>query len=132
MLARQSFHPQLIYGRLREQAYLLSRSELFLLLVAACVLLFIVGVWLRSACAGPPPLESASITVQPGDTLWSLAEEYGDPDEYILERVDVLARANGLRRGQVLREGQTLVVPVGNRSAKEYYGGRYASTEIAD
>jgi hypothetical protein len=47
------------------------------------------------------------IVVQPGDSLWSLAESLA-PGQDPRPVVDVLARANG---GTTLRAGQSLVVP---------------------
>ncbi|GEM_PF-5082746 len=106
--------------------------ETALLVVTVCVLLFVAGMWMRNALASDAPLMKVEITVGRGDTLWSIAQEYGDPDQYILERVDALAKANNLKRGAVLREGQTLVIPVTSRNAKLYCGGTYASRQIAD
>jgi len=53
----------------------------------------------------------ATITVRPGDTLWSLAGRYGDPHQTIVRRVDALTRANRLPAGATLVPGQTLLVP---------------------
>jgi LysM repeat protein len=103
-----------------------------LLVIAVIVLLLVVGMWLRNVMLGGVPPVMATVTVKQGDTLWSLAEQYGDPNQYILERVNALVQANGLERSQALRAGQTLVIPVTNRSARLYYGGQYASREIAE
>lgn len=54
------------------------------------------------------------ITVRHGDSLWSLAKRYGDPNVYILDRVDTLARANGFSSSATLQPGQRIIVPVGN------------------
>jgi len=54
------------------------------------------------------------MTVHPGDSLWSLAKRYGDPDAYMLDRVDAIARANGIGQTAPLFPGQRLVVPVSN------------------
>jgi hypothetical protein len=54
------------------------------------------------------------MTVQPGDSLWSLAQRYGDPKAYILDRVDVLARANQMQSTSSLMPGQRIVIPVSN------------------
>jgi len=113
-------------------ASVVNRAELSLLLVAACILLFVIGIWLRNVAVGSAPPTMVTATVRPGDTLWRLAAKYGDPDQYILERVSALAKANGLEKNRMLREGQTLVIPVGGKSAKLYYGGKYASRRIAD
>ena len=113
-------------------ASVVNRAELSLLLVATCILLFVIGIWLRNVAVGSAPPTTVTITVQPGDTLWRLAAKYGDPDRYILERVSALAKANGLEKNRMLREGQALAIPVGGKSAKLYYGGKYASRQIAD
>jgi len=112
-------------------ASVVNRAELSLLLVTACILLFVIGMWLRNVAVGSAPPTMVTVTVRPGDTLWKLAGEYGDPDRYILERVSALAKANGLEKNRMLREGQTLAIPVSS-SAKLYYGGKYASRRIAD
>jgi LysM repeat protein len=54
------------------------------------------------------------MTVQPGDSLWSLAQRYGNPETYILDRVDVLAQANKMLATSSLMPGQRIVVPVSN------------------
>ncbi|MBC8103521.1 MAG: LysM peptidoglycan-binding domain-containing protein [Cytophagales bacterium] len=54
------------------------------------------------------------MTVQRGDSFWSLAKRYGDPHTYILDRVDTLARANHLSATSTLMPGQRIVVPVTN------------------
>ena len=52
--------------------------------------------------------------VQPGDSFWSLAKRYGDPNAYILDRVDVLAQANKMSAASPLMPGQRIVIPVSN------------------
>jgi hypothetical protein len=54
------------------------------------------------------------VTVAPGDSLWSLSDRYGDPAAGRLERIDALARANGLRPNTRLVAGEKLLVPVTN------------------
>lgn len=74
-----------------------------------------VGLRLWQAAAAVPAASlSVPMTVRPGDSLWSLARRYGDPRDYILERVDRLARANRLPPGASLTPGQRLLVPVAN------------------
>ena len=57
-----------------------------------------------------------SKTVARGDTLAGLAYRYGDPNTYILEREDQIARANHLRGTAPLFPGQHLQIPVTNPS----------------
>jgi len=86
---------------------------MIVLIVSVCALLA-VGI-LTLAAEKPSPAMTA-VSVRSGDTLWSLAAEYGDPDKYILERIDELKQANGLKGGQPLYEGQVLMVPNVQRS----------------
>ena len=123
MTTMQLIHPETSIRHARPRVRALSPVELLLILAATCTLMLAFGLWARNTIAGPVPPVMANITVQPGDTLWSLAKQYGDPDQYILERVHALAKANNLQRGDALHVGQTLVIPVTNRSAKLYYGG---------
>ncbi len=55
-----------------------------------------------------------SKAVKRGDTLASLAQRYGNPNTYILEREDQIARANHLTGTQPLLPGQHLQIPVTN------------------
>lgn len=48
-------------------------------------------------------------TVQPGDTLWSIASRFGTS-------VDILMHANGLNNPNQLQSGQTLHIPVSPNS----------------
>ncbi len=90
--------------------------------MAACIMVMIF--WAQSASANRVQPVMKVIIVHNGDTLWSLASKYGDPHQYILERVDALEKANGLKQGAVLRAGLALNVPVANPSLKLYYGGK--------
>lgn len=107
-----------------------GRLRLGLLVVIGCALVLAIGMWTRNILAADRTVMNIEITVGHGDTLWSIAGEYGDPNEYILKRMDKLVRANNLRRGEVLREGQTLVIPVTSSCAKLYSGGTYASRQV--
>ena len=55
-----------------------------------------------------------SKAVKRGDTLASLAQRYGNPSTYILQREDQIARANHLTGNQPLLPGQHLQIPVTN------------------
>ncbi|MES1227321.1 MAG: LysM peptidoglycan-binding domain-containing protein [Armatimonadota bacterium] len=54
------------------------------------------------------------MAVRTGDTLWSLAQRYGNPAEPVLDRIDTLAHANGIKASTTLVPGQRLMVPVQN------------------
>ena len=53
-------------------------------------------------------------TVKRGDTLAGLALRYGDPNTYLLQREDQIARANHLHGSAPLLPGQHLQIPVTN------------------
>lgn len=55
-----------------------------------------------------------TVTIQPGDTLWSLARRYGNPNDNILDRVDSLVVENGFTDGVSLHPGQRVKVRVEN------------------
>lgn len=59
--------------------------------------------------AQPLPVAVTSYTVQPGDTLWTIARRL-DPDGDARVGVDRLMRLNGLRSGTVY-PGRTLQIP---------------------
>ncbi len=61
-----------------------------------------------------PQTVTISKAVKRGDTLTSLARRYGNPDTYILEREDQIARANHLTGLTPLLPGQHLQIPVTN------------------
>ena len=86
--------------------------------VIALTALLIAGYTIarQRASTGTPakaPL-TVRVTVAPGDSLWSLARRYGDPDDYIEDNVDAMARANGMRSKSNLVVGQRLLVSVAN------------------
>jgi nucleoid-associated protein YgaU len=58
----------------------------------------------------------ASVTVTQGDTLWGLAQKYGNPNGYLPDTVEEIADENGISSSSALTPGQHLVVPVGNPS----------------
>jgi len=51
------------------------------------------------------------VKVRQGDTLWTYAQEYGNPDTYILKRVHKIAQMNGLDPSKPLKPGQDLIIP---------------------
>jgi len=124
MTTTQLLHPRIGVRHTGRSLHVRDHIEAILLLLTLCMILLVIGIWVRDSMTGPIPPVTATITVQPGDTLWSLAKRYGDPNQYILERVAVLAKANGLERGGALHVGQTLIIPVTNRSADLYYGSK--------
>jgi len=54
-----------------------------------------------------------SVTIQPGDTLWSIAKEYKPADKNLADFVYEIAESNGVADCNIVC-GQTLYVPISN------------------
>jgi LysM domain len=78
-------------------------------LVAACCLLVSFG--LARGVAGGTDAVSATVTVAPGDTLWSIAARRYPSDD-TRERVDEIMSMNSLA-SPVIEVGEALKVPAG-------------------
>ncbi len=102
------------------------RDNILFSMALASVLLFFVGSVLVSAgrtvaasyassLTAPVPVKT--VRVAPGDTLWKYAARYGDPNAYILDRVEAIARDNRLSSSAPLVPGQVLRVSVRNPAA---------------
>lgn len=74
--------------------------------VVVAVLGAVLGLGFVHGVQGTAPVEYETVTIQPGDTLWTVAERRY-PNEDVRGRVAEIQRENGLR-DPVLRTGQTL------------------------
>ncbi|HEX5323274.1 MAG TPA: LysM peptidoglycan-binding domain-containing protein [Capsulimonadaceae bacterium] len=71
-----------------------------------------------SADLATRPFSTVSVTVAPGDTLWSLAQRYEDPSLRPTDRIGLIRQANpNLTAVSALVPGQTLMVPVTSSSS---------------
>ena len=91
---------------------LTRRGRLALLLLVAVAILALAP-WraIASTPAGTVPTGWVSVTVAPGDTLWSLAEA-AHPGQDPRPAIAEIRSANGLERS-TLQPGQVLLVPAG-------------------
>jgi nucleoid-associated protein YgaU len=98
------------YG-IRQMRATRSRGNAPALRRALVVLAIVLGSSLGFAVVahGGPPQPDTTVVVQPGDTLWSIAEAHYPSDD-VRVRVDDIERANGLR-GPLIEVGQTLRLP---------------------
>lgn len=80
-----------------------------LVVVSAVALLF--GSAVVATDEAPTSGAVSTVTVQPGQTLWSIAAE-ARPDVDIRTTVDQIIRLNALENGAPLPIGATLAVPV--------------------
>ena len=54
--------------------------------------------------------EFITITVHRGDTLWSVAKEYGEQNQDVRETIDEIKQLNHMQSGNLI-SGQTLKIP---------------------
>jgi len=97
--------------RLTRRGRVVSMVAVVLLALVVSVVMFVVGVLPSSASPAPvrPAGGAATVTVQPGDTLWSIASRVApkaDPRVTVQQIVD----RNGLA-GASIEAGQVLVLP---------------------
>lgn len=95
-------------GRAVATAYRMSRRarlSLTLTVVAAVVVIA------AQALMTSGPSSTTSVTVEAGDTLWSIAQRSA-PDDEVWSVIDEISALNGLT-GSDIAAGQVLVVPVG-------------------
>ena len=89
------------------------------LILAAAGLIALVGLGcttLPSWKSSPDLLanrsfSTVSVTIAPGDTLWSLAQRYEDPTLRPAQRMDLIRQANPTL-ASALVPGETLLIPV--------------------
>lgn len=107
----------------RQRKPLRRCENLMLSLAVVSVLLFFVVsffgfLWhtVASSYASSfgPSVPTVVRRVAPGDTLWHYAAVYGDPNSYILDRVETIARDNHLPSDAPLVPGQILRIAVHN------------------
>lgn len=82
--------------------------------VAVFALSWVHSVQQSYAVSALPQSVTISKAVKRGDTLTSLARRYGNPNVYILQREDQIARTNHLSGKMPLLPGQHLQIPVTN------------------
>ena len=84
-------------------------AALLMILGLGFSVLFLGG---GSAKARPEALQKyyTSVTVQPGDSLWSIARQFAPEYSDLREYVDQLMKINDLKNTESLRSGQSLVI----------------------
>jgi len=78
-------------------------------LAAVMLLAVSVSLGLALVAHGGTAAQDATVVVQPGDTLWSIAAQQYPTDD-VRARVDGIERANGLK-SPVIEAGEVLKLP---------------------
>jgi nucleoid-associated protein YgaU len=78
-------------------------------LAAVMLLVLCVSLGLAIVAHGGTVTQDATVVVQPGDTLWSIAAQRYPTDD-VRARVDGIERANGLQ-SPVIEAGEILKLP---------------------
>ena len=89
-----------------------GRTALRVGLAATMVAGLLVLLFIPRADADRGPVPTVSHVVQPGDTLWSLAEVYTPSANDVRETIALIRAANGMSSG-LLMVGDVIEVPVG-------------------
>ena len=113
-------------------------NVLFTTAAAAVLLFFLVtfasSLWHSVQVRYSVNLAAAPVIskiVAPGDTLWKYAAHYGDPNVYILDRVDRIARVNHLDSETPLVPGQLVQIPVTNPIVLAQIQPHFSGTPVA-
>lgn len=81
------------------------------------LLAFLLGVFLSNGFSLTHVLAGdnyrlQAVTVRSGDTLWTIAQEWSDPDEDVRDVIDRIVTANKLSSSAAIGAGQQLVIPL--------------------
>lgn len=85
------------------------------LLIAAVLVVAVIMLWISVRAVASrfaAPAGAVCVKVRAGDSLWAYAEKYGNPNTYILKRVQRIAKMNGIDATHPLQPGQELIIPV--------------------
>lgn len=89
-----------------------KRTRIIVLsIIIVLTVILIVSLTLPKDAAASEPVRVVSVQVQPGDTLWSLAEMYDDNSMDLRHYIFLIERYNKLEN-DILQPGQTLLIPV--------------------
>jgi len=106
----------------------------FLFLICNCISVLWHNAVVAYAASTRTLAPVVFVHVGKGDTLWRYAARYGDPANYMPERVQAIASENHLRPSAPLAPGQTLRISVQNPAElarlAQHFHARMASTVL--
>lgn len=73
--------------------------------------LILVLIFIAITSQGSKPIEYRSITIEKGDTLWSIVKSYQSNEIDPRKTINQIKRINGLKNA-VLQPGQTIKIPI--------------------
>ena len=92
--------------------YRIKNKFRFTVFVAVMVVIFslLLGIIVPVKAHAGSSIRYTEVKVCGGDTLWALAEQYGDPDKDIRETIYDICRINDIT-AETLRAGDTIIIP---------------------
>lgn len=101
------------YTKRKNKIVIVNRRRFILFLVGAMILinLLVFGFVIPNSIKADTEAASATVVVQSGDTLWSIAKEYCSNQKDIRKYVYIIKKTNNLKSSQV-SVGDKLRVPI--------------------
>ena len=97
----------------KKRTVIVNRTKFFTFLTLAVVVLnvLLIYAYTPSSTQADAVNKTQSITVAHGDTIWSIAEEYGSEDEDIRNTIYKIKKLNNMKNAE-LKVGQNILVPI--------------------
>ena len=95
----------------RKRERKIARNRALICLIVS-LFAIVAGATAMTAHGSSGETECIQIVVREGDTLWRLAELYGERGKDVRKTVDAIRTANGMTASDI-REGDILRIPVG-------------------
>ncbi len=97
----------------KKRTVIVNRRRFFVFLTIATVLfnVFVLYMYSPNNTQADTVNKTELITVNVGDTIWSIAEEYGDRNEDIRNTIYKIKKLNRMQNSE-LEIGQQLIIPL--------------------
>ncbi len=95
---------------MNKRRYILkNRAKFFSFIFFISLIVFIIAY--TASVSGYAEPDYTTVTVQPGDTLWSIAEQYGDDSSDIREYIYNIKKINNMK-SSLLVENTSIIIPI--------------------